>query len=149
METPADHLGQVGLSGGGGAETDASGGGFLHGFHHLGSGVAENHRPPGAEVIEVAIAVGIPEIGALGADDEGRLAADSAKRTHRRIDAAWQAEFQPAAGIGGNAAWNATDGVIDIQYRRRGEIPKRAACDATLMLPGMVVFRDFTCPQIP
>jgi hypothetical protein len=41
------------------------------------------------------------------------------------------------------------DGVIDIQYRRRREIPKRAACDATLNLPGMVVFRDFNCPKIP
>jgi hypothetical protein len=39
-------------------------------------------------------------------------------------------------------------GVIDIQYRRSGEIPKRAVCDATLMLPGMVVFRDFTFPHI-
>jgi hypothetical protein len=42
-----------------------------------------------------------------------------------------------------------TDEVIDIQYRRSREIPKRAACDATLILPGMVVFRDFTCPHIP
>jgi len=40
------------------------------------------------------------------------------------------------------------EGVIDIQYRRSGEIPRRTACDATLMLPGMVVFRHFTCPQI-
>jgi hypothetical protein len=41
------------------------------------------------------------------------------------------------------------DGVIDIQYRRSREIPKRAACDATLILPGMVVFRDFNCPHFP
>jgi len=41
-----------------------------------------------------------------------------------------------------------TDEVIDIQYRSSREIPRRAGCDATLMLPGMVVFRDFTSPHI-
>ena len=30
----------------------------------------------------------------------------------------------------------------------RREIPMRTGGDATLMLPGMVVFRDFTCPHI-
>ncbi len=97
----ADQLGEVGFGGGGGAEADASGCGLLHGFHHLRGGVAENHGAPGAEVVEVAIAVGIPEIGAFGADNEWRLAADSTKGTHRRVDAAGEQSFRPLLELAG------------------------------------------------
>ncbi len=51
-------------------------------------GVAEDHRPPGAEVVEIAVAVGVPEISALGADEEWRRAADGAKGADGGIDSA-------------------------------------------------------------
>ena len=50
--------------------------------------VAEDHRPPGADVVDVALAVGVAEVRALGARDEARRAADGAEGAHRRVDAA-------------------------------------------------------------
>ena len=42
--------------------------------------VAEDQRPPRADVIEVAIAVDVEEIGPFAAGDEERLAADARRR---------------------------------------------------------------------
>ena len=51
--------------------------------------VAEDHRPPRADVVDVAVAVGVDDLGALGLDDEQRvLAPDRAHRPHRRVDPA-------------------------------------------------------------
>jgi hypothetical protein len=50
--------------------------------------VAEDHGTPGAEVVDVAVAVGIGEPCALGSFYEGRRAADRSKGTNRRVDAA-------------------------------------------------------------
>jgi hypothetical protein len=54
-------------------------GGALDGFDDGREGVAEDHGAPGAEVVDVAVAVGVVEVGALGALDEGRRAADGAE----------------------------------------------------------------------
>ena len=51
-------------------------------------GVAENHRPPRAEVVDVAVSVRILQPGALGARDKRRFAAHRAKPSHRRVHAA-------------------------------------------------------------
>jgi hypothetical protein len=55
--------------------------------------VAEDHRAPGAEKIEVAIAVDVEEVCAFGVSDEGRLATDGAKGADGRIDAAGEEFF--------------------------------------------------------
>jgi len=50
--------------------------------------VAENHRPPGADIVDIALAVGVGQPGAIRRRDEARHAADCAERAHRRIDPA-------------------------------------------------------------
>ena len=45
--------------------------------------VAEDHRPPGADVIDVALSLGVDEVRAFGAGNEARRAADGAKGAHR------------------------------------------------------------------
>ena len=49
--------------------------------------MAENHRPPGSEEVEIAVAIGVEEISPFGVSYKWRLATDCAKRPHRRIDA--------------------------------------------------------------
>ena len=53
-------------------------------------GVAVDQRAPRAHPVDVAIAVDVEQLGALGALDEDRVAADRAHRAHRRVDAARQ-----------------------------------------------------------
>ena len=60
----------------------------LHRRDHLRMGMPQNHRPPGADVVDVAIAIEIVEIGPCGALEEDRLAADAAKRPGRTVHAA-------------------------------------------------------------
>ena len=50
-------------------------------------GVAEDGGPPRSHVVDVALAVDIPQVRAVAARDEARRAADGAKGAHRRIDA--------------------------------------------------------------
>ncbi len=83
-----DALGEIGLGGRGSAEAGGVAGCALDGFDHGRKGVAQNHGTPGAEVVDVAIAVGVEEIRALGAVDKRRIAAHGAKGTHGRVDAA-------------------------------------------------------------
>ena len=83
-----DALGEIGLGGRGGAEAGGVARGALDGFDHRRKCVAQNHRAPGAEVVDVAIAVGVVKVRALGALDEGRRAAHGAKGADRRVDAA-------------------------------------------------------------
>jgi hypothetical protein len=50
--------------------------------------VADDHRAPGADVVDVALAVGVPHIGAFGAGDEARRAAHRTEGADGRVDAA-------------------------------------------------------------
>ena len=50
--------------------------------------MAQDHRAPRADVVDVALVVGVPKISALGAFDKARRAANSAKGAYRRVDAA-------------------------------------------------------------
>ena len=61
---------------------------LLHGFDDLWMRMARNHWPPRPDVIDVNIAVDIPNLCAAPALDEGRRAAHRAVRAHRRIYAA-------------------------------------------------------------
>ena len=51
-------------------------------------GVPKNHRPPGADVIDVAIAIEIEQIRPFAAREKNRLAADAAESPRRAIHAA-------------------------------------------------------------
>jgi hypothetical protein len=55
--------------------------------------VAEDHGTPGAEEIEVAIAVFVKEIRAFGSGEEGRVSAYGAKGPDRRVDASREKFF--------------------------------------------------------
>ena len=63
---------------------------FVQRGHHLRVGVAQNQRPPGEDVIDVAVAVHIVHIRALALADEEGLAAHRAEGPHRRVDTAGQ-----------------------------------------------------------
>src|SRR5690606_37578212 len=52
--------------------------------------LADDHRTPGPEVVDVAAALDVPHVGALGAGDESRRAADRAKSAHGGVHTADQ-----------------------------------------------------------
>ena len=55
---------------------------------NLRMAVPQQQRSPGADVIDVLVAVDVEKVRALAARDEGRIPADAAERAHRRVDAA-------------------------------------------------------------
>ncbi len=62
--------------------------GLVDGRDHIGVGVAEDKRAPGADPVDVAVAVGVDQLAALAAIDEDRLAAELPHRPHGRVDPA-------------------------------------------------------------
>ena len=50
--------------------------------------VAEDQRPPRADVIDVLVAIGIEDVRAFAAFDKGRSSSDAAVSANRRVDAA-------------------------------------------------------------
>ena len=83
-----DPLGQFDLEERRRAERRASRGGRGRRLHDLGPRVSEEQRAPRLDVIHVAVAVRVEEVGAVPSFDEGWRAAYGAERPHRRIDAA-------------------------------------------------------------
>ncbi len=83
-----DLLRQLDLGRGGGAVAGPAGGRFGDGGDDRGLRVPEDQRAPGADPVEVAVAVDIDQLAALAALDEDRVAADLAHRADRRVDAA-------------------------------------------------------------
>src|SRR5690606_7278525 len=63
------------------------------GLLHLRAPVAEDHRPPRADVVDVFLAVLADELRALGLADEDWRAADGLERTHGRVHAARDEPF--------------------------------------------------------
>ena len=61
---------------------------LLHGFQHRRVAVAQDHRAPGADVVDVALVVCVPEIGAMRAFHKARRAAHGPEGAHRRVDPA-------------------------------------------------------------
>ncbi len=49
--------------------------------------MAEDHRPPRADQVDVLVAVDVGQPGARGRADEARGAADGVERPHRGVDA--------------------------------------------------------------
>ena len=83
-----DLLGKLDLGGGWGAVGGAAPRRLDQRGEDRGVGVAEDQRPPGADPVEVAVAVDIDQLTALTALDEDRLAADLAHRPDGGVDAA-------------------------------------------------------------
>ena len=83
-----DALCKIGLGCSGCAEACGVARRSLDGFDDRWKCVAENHRTPRSEIVDISIAVGVVEIRALGALNEWRGAADRAKCPHRRVHAA-------------------------------------------------------------
>jgi hypothetical protein len=90
-----DEFGEIAFVAVGGSEAGSARGGLLNRLDHRGEGVAQDHGAPGAEAVEVAVAVGIPQPRSGGALDEGRIAADRAERPHRRIHTTGQQTRRP------------------------------------------------------
>ena len=86
----ADELGELDLAGRRRAVARAERGGRGDGLDHRRVGVAEDQRAPGADVVDVDVAVDVEDLRALGALDEDRVAADRAHRAHGRVHAARQ-----------------------------------------------------------
>jgi hypothetical protein len=63
--------------------------------------VAEKHRTPGAEEVQVTIAIGVEEIGTLGVRHEGRFAAYRAEGTDGRVDASGEKSFGTKLQVAG------------------------------------------------
>ena len=83
-----DLFGQLDLGRGRGAEAGPAGRGLGHRRDHRRVGVAEDQRAPGADPVEVAVAVDVDQLAALAALDEDRLAPDLAHRPHGGVDPA-------------------------------------------------------------
>jgi len=83
-----DLLRQFDLQCRGHAVAAASAGLVTNGVHHRWVCMSQNQRAPGTDIVDVAVAIGIPEAGALAAFDNQRVAADGLKRAHRTIDPA-------------------------------------------------------------
>ena len=78
----ADQLGHLDLARIRDAEADAVFCGGGNRIEHDLRRMAENRRPPCADVVDEFVAIDIPDVRAVGALDEERLAADAAKRAH-------------------------------------------------------------------
>ena len=83
-----DQLGQLDLVAVRRAVAGATGGGIGDGGHDGRMGVAQDHRPPGADIVDQLVAVHVPDQCPEGAIDHPRRAADCAEGAHRRVDAA-------------------------------------------------------------
>ena len=91
MRVPAaDALCQLGLHHVGGAERQTVGRRLPHPFQHQRMAVADDHRAPGTEIVDIALAGHVEHVGALRAADEARRAADRAERADGGVDAAHQ-----------------------------------------------------------
>ena len=86
----AHQLGQLDLAGGRRAEARAARGRVGDRVDHRGVRVAVDQRAPRADVVDVRVAVDVHDLGALGALDEDRVAADRPHRAHGRVHAARQ-----------------------------------------------------------
>ena len=59
---------------------------LLHCLHNCGVRVAEDHRPPGRDEVDVVVAIDVRQMTALRRGDESRSAADRREGAHGRID---------------------------------------------------------------
>ncbi len=89
----ANGFSHVDFVGRGRAETQRAGGCPMHRLDDLRMSVPGDHRSPGTDVVDIARAFGVDHVGAFGAVDKARHAADLAKCAHRRVDPAGNGEL--------------------------------------------------------
>jgi len=90
-----DFLSQLHFAFCGGAKAEAVQCRFLHGFQHGRVTMSQDHRAPGTDVVDIALVIGIPEVGALGALHKTGGAADGFEGANRRVHAAGNALLRP------------------------------------------------------
>ena len=83
-----DQLGQLRLGGARRTEGQAARGGLLNGLHDLRVRVAQNRRAPGADQVNVLVAVRVVQVGALSLRRKRRSAAHGVEGAHRGVHAA-------------------------------------------------------------
>jgi len=81
-----DEFGELGFAGSGSAETGAVARGALDRCDDFWMRVPEDERSPGADVVDVLVAVGVPHAGARTSNNDGRIAADRFEGARGRID---------------------------------------------------------------
>src|SRR5258708_3997388 len=87
MRKSRDHdFREIGFARGRGSEARSVTGGVHDGFDYGRSGVAEDLRSPRADVVDQLVTIGVPQMGALAANDEWGIAANGAKCAHGRVD---------------------------------------------------------------
>ncbi len=96
----ADHLGQLDLARGGGAEGRPERGRLGDRLEDLRVRVAVDQRAPRADVVDVDVAVDVDDLGAGGAIDEDRVAPDRAHGADGRVDPAREDVQRPAVELG-------------------------------------------------
>jgi len=84
----ADGFGELDLGLGGSAEAGSDAERALQGREDFGMAVAQEQGAPGADVIDILVAIHVEDAGAFAAGDKGRIAAHGPEGAHRRIDAA-------------------------------------------------------------
>ncbi len=72
--------------------------GLLQGFHDIRMGMADDHRTPGADIVDVFVAVDVKDAVAFGAGDERRVAVDVRIGADRAVDAARHEVFRLVEG---------------------------------------------------
>ena len=90
-------------------------------LHHPRMPVAEDHRPPGADVVEVDVAVDVGEVLAEGRREKDRLAPHPSERAGGRVDATGDQPAGPGEGV--VALWPAGGGAFvgGRQWERHGD----------------------------
>ena len=61
---------------------------IAHRVEYFRVAVAEDHRAPGTDIVDVALVIFIGDVGAFGVLEEQRRAADTFERANRRVNAA-------------------------------------------------------------
>ena len=74
------------------SKADGAGGGFAHGIDYDRRGMPEDRRSPRADIVDVFLSIDVPDVGPSGAIDEKRLASQTAKGAHGRIDSTGNAQ---------------------------------------------------------
>jgi hypothetical protein len=97
-----DLLGQLDLGRGGSAKARAVSCRLRDGGQHCRVGVAEDQRSPGADPVEVAVAVDVDQLAALSTLDEDRLALDLPHRPHRTVNSPRKDLHRPLVQLGGH-----------------------------------------------
>ena len=83
-----DFFGQLDFALGWRAKREAVKRCVLHSAQHSRVTVTQNHGAPGADVVNIALAVRVPKVGALRAGDKTRRSTDCLEGPYRRVHAA-------------------------------------------------------------